>query len=208
MDIKKYIWLVFIIEDNINKTFGGICGTGLFKDRNTFITCYHVLSGDSFQNDREVRLVNIEGTTLKVLFEDLVCCPDKDMTCIKFKEDFDCLEVEEDITDDLRVRNYGFPISYSKKIVKLERDGGEIRINIKDVKRRCGKVIKKVKCEVTSPDVNIRNKNLFILNYGSEKGYSGGPLISCRNKIVGMMSLVVPKGEFKDKAMAISNEEF
>ena len=61
-----------------------------------------------------------------------------------------------------------------------------------------------------SPDVNIHNKKVIILDYSLEKGYSGGPLFSNDNKVIGMMSMKLPSSDnqYKDKIVAISWSEF
>lgn len=58
-----------------------------------------------------------------------------------------------------------------------------------------GTVLKKVRKNINA-DVKMKDGELYVLDYTSEKGFSGGPLfVSGSDLVVGMMSFVIPNGD-------------
>ncbi len=180
----------------------GICGTGFFINKNLFISSYHVLNESSFipnahYANKNIFLINSQGQKLEIT-QSNICKSflEIDVIFIEIKQSQDYFEIEENYLEGDEIRNIGYP---SKNIEEILKD-----FSIKKQFNTTGKILKI--CDnysINANDVKISNKKIIILNYSSEIGLSGGPLLK-GNKVIGIMSHLYPQD---GNAIAISMKE-
>lgn len=75
--------------------------------------------------------------------------------------------------------------------------------------RQAGHVVNEWTVDMPAPDVTLHGAKVIVLDYTSEPGFSGGPLLlKGQDQIVGMMSAVLPNGSAPpNQSLAISMEE-
>ncbi len=75
--------------------------------------------------------------------------------------------------------------------------------------RQAGHVVKQLNADISANDVRLHDAKVIELDYTSEIGFSGGPLfLKGQEKVVGMMSMVIPNGNPNPtKSLAVSVEE-
>jgi hypothetical protein len=75
--------------------------------------------------------------------------------------------------------------------------------------RQAGHVFDELTVDMPASDVKLQGAKAIMLDYTSEKGFSGGPLLlKDQNQVVGMMSSVLPnEGAPPKQSLAVSMEE-
>ncbi|GIU68166.1 MAG: hypothetical protein KatS3mg001_016 [Candidatus Pacearchaeota archaeon] len=181
----------------------GICGSGFFINKGTFVTSYHILNESSFipnafYFNKNIFLVNPKGKKIEINVEDVYkFIPELDITIIKI-DGGERFLIEEDYNEGDYVKNLGYPERYSKEILEPKE------IRIKNQFEQEGKILKIYNnYSMNANDVKIFNKEVIILDYTSELGFSGGPLLK-NKKVIGVMSHIYPQNK---NAVAISIKE-
>jgi V8-like Glu-specific endopeptidase len=190
----------------------GICGAGFFINKNIFITSYHILNETSFMPNafyfnKNIFLVNPEGKKIEITSENIYkLVPEIDITIIKtskeenYSENF--FEFDENYLEGEQVKNIGYPESRTEDIISYDFNSNSLYI--KRQFEQQGKILKCYKnYSINANDVKIFNKKVIILDYTSESGFSGGPLLK-NGKVIGIMSHLYPVNK---NAVAISIEE-
>jgi len=182
----------------------GICGTGFFINNNTFISSYHSLNESSFipnafYFNKNILLVNPEGKKIEITSKNIYkSLPEIDIIIIKIDGKEKSFESDDDYSEKDIVKNIGYPERYSKEIFDPNN------FMIKKQFENYGKILKIFNdYSINANDVKIFNKKVIILDYTSELGFSGGPLLK-NNKVIGVMSHLYPKNK---NAIAIPIEE-
>ncbi|PCI21319.1 hypothetical protein COB64_00350 [Candidatus Wolfebacteria bacterium] len=208
--MKEKIWC--IIRPNLENgeiLNIGIMGTGFFVSENKFVTAHHLLNESVFvknklYNNDYIILQNILGNRIKIdLHNNINYYPDKDLTSIVFDEKFEYFEMEENVNKNEEVKNLGFPSAHIKDLFSIKNN----KFNINKVVEQNGNILEVINnFSSRSNDVNIEKKKVIVTNYASFIGFSGGPLLNKKGKAIGMMSMLVPKGNdnLSGKVLAIS----
>jgi len=122
--------------------------------------------------------------------------PEIDVTYIQTDDKHDYISAEENYSENDDVKNIGYPTRFTKEIF------GDFKI--KKQFSADGSILKiKKDYSMNANDVKISNKEVLILNYSSEEGFSGGPLLK-GEKVVGIMSHLYPHNR---NAIAVSIKE-
>ncbi|MCR4327719.1 MAG: Fe-S cluster assembly ATPase SufC [Nanoarchaeota archaeon] len=204
--IENKVWAVLrpdYSESGILKSIG-ICGSGFFIDKYTFVTSYHILNESSFiPNDKyfnkNIIIVNPQGKKIEITPKNIYkYVPELDLTVIKMIEKEEYFKLEKEYSKGDEVKNIGYPEKNIKEIfdnnstcIKKQFDNSGVIFEINK------------NYSIFANDVKINNKKVIMLDYTSEKGFSGGPLLK-NNKIIGIMSHINPANK---KTVAISIEE-
>ncbi|PJE81896.1 Fe-S cluster assembly ATPase SufC [Candidatus Pacearchaeota archaeon CG10_big_fil_rev_8_21_14_0_10_32_42] len=182
----------------------GICGSGFFVKENLFVSAHHNLNESSFTpnerySNKTIFLLNTDGKKIEVDKSNIYkMFPELDLVILKTNEKEKYFEWEKNFSKDDKVKNIGYPERFSKEILNTQN------FKIKKQFENNGEILEVVKnYSIIANDVKIINKKMIILDYTSEIGFSGGPLIK-NGKVIGMMSHLRPTDK---KAVAISIEE-
>ena len=212
------IWAIFKISyDPQNRgAEGGICGSCFFYAKNKFITAHHCFNKNVFIPNKgypkvKIFLANNDGDIINnpEIFE---LFPDYDLTIGQVKnksvEELDFIEYPQ----GKKIYNLGFPSSRGLKDYQFQPSGEKLIINKIELnlEKQEGLIKETREKSISANDVNLENKTVFILNYTSELGFSGGPLFDkLSNKVIGFMSLLLlEKDDPKRRAVAIPYREF
>lgn len=190
----------------------GIVGSGFFINSNTFVTSYHLVNERSFTteknyNNSSLYLINPVQQSLVIQNSDIdKYLIESNVSYIKTKDDYEYFEIESDVREGMQVFNIGYPSELIARLVNLEPD----KITIDKPMEQKGKVTQIISTmSVSANDINIKEKESLILDYSTSSGFGGGPLLSLNNKVVGIMSFVLPEIVSPVKsAVAISAKEF
>ncbi len=204
MDNK--VWIIlrphYSPKGNLEKL--GVCGTGFFINKNTFITSYHILNQTSFFpnsnyfNDN-IFIINPAGKKIEIkLNEKIKFLPEIDTTILKIEGSHDFFESTNALSEKDSVENIGYPERDIKEILNSQN------LLVKKQFKSSGKILKIIpNYFMNANDVKIFDKKVIVLNYTSEKGFSRGPLLK-NNKVIGIMSHLYPQNK---NAIAITIEE-
>lgn len=169
----------------------GICGSGFFISDHIFISSHHVLNESSFISNayyvnKNIFIINSEGKKLEIKKNNIYkSLPEIDVIFIKIEESQDYFETEENYLEGDEIRNIGYPVKNSEEILE--------GFLIKKQFETTGKILKIYNdYSMNANDVKIFNKKVIILDYLSELGFSGGPLLK-NNKVIGIMSHLYPQ---------------
>ena len=186
---------------------GGFCGTAwLFErsaDRMVFVTASHVAQDVLFTPTEDGIIC-----TLVWLSNGIITIPISATMRIQAENDITFLVVSSALVPESvfvpsvrvdpcssaeEVYNVGFP--------NRGHQGNSLRIDL-DSRTvsfatgpwcQTGHVLKYAVVDLAAPDVKLHTANALILDYSSEQGFSGGPVLTkSRKQIVGMMSAVIP----------------
>lgn len=212
------IWAILKISYNpvTIEAQGGTCGTVFFINNKYFISANHCFDNQIFNPNPgfpkvKLCLANEKGDIIESInFRIKKSIPDYDLAIgelINTDKNIVGCSIGEDCVAGDDVYNIGFPTDDKLVNYKLRIENDELvieNLNLRKSKQE-GKVSKLVMSTVNANDIKLKDKLLIQLNYTSTVGFSGGPLISkSTGKIVGLMSLVVPKEiDVNQPAMAI-----
>ena|SRR3989338_522092 len=202
MDNK--IWIIirphYSPLGNLEKV--GICGADFFINSTTFVTSHHVLNESSFfpnanYFNANIFLIDSEGKKIEITKTHTIkYAPEIDVTYVQTDDKHDYISAEENYSENDDVKNIGYPTRFTKEIF------GDFKI--KKQFSADGSILKiKKDYSMNANDVKISNKEVLILNYSSEEGFSGGPLLK-GEKVVGIMSHLYPHNR---NAIAVSIKE-
>jgi hypothetical protein len=181
----------------------GICGSGFLLTKNIFVTAHHTLNESSFLPNAyyfnsKIFLISPTGNKIEIDTSDIAkLCPEIDVTFVKIKDDFQFFKTNNVYSEGDFVINIGYPTRLTSEIL-------DKNLGIKKQFNNFGKILKIYKnYTMNANDVKIKNKKVIILDYTSEMGFSGGPLLK-NNKVIGIMSHLYPNN---GNAVAIAIEE-
>jgi len=181
----------------------GICGSGFFIRNNIFITAYHILNESSFLPNAQyfntkIFLLNPEGNKIEIDRNKILkMCPEIDTILIKVEENNSFFETEKNYSEMDLITNIGYPTKSTMEIL-------DKNLVIKKQYKQDGKILKiHDNYSMNANDVKLMNKKVIILDYSSEEGFSGGPLLK-NDKVIGLMSHLYPNDK---NAVAISIDE-
>lgn len=201
-----------ILQANISRDRGGIGGFSatawvLASDKRYvfFVTAAHVMSEELFSREDALRtdvfLAHESGHSVRIRASDVMLFRGLDTAIIAvLKTAFDPSAPIEPVRINTSIqsggfsaRNIGFPDRAAKSVkFKYSIDKPDIRFNVGPWEQN-GRVTQFVKWSIQAPDVKIDGVDSFILDYVSEAGFSGGPLVaSDTNVVIGMISHVLP----------------
>lgn len=200
-----------------NEKVGGICGTCFFVNKEEFITAHHCFNNTIFEPNIgypkvDVFLSNgagqvIHNPKIKKLH------PDYDLSVGIVNGQVTSYFSGFSITNTLvgeGVYNLGYPNLRALKIRNLNIVDGKLAVNIDLViEKQEGIIEGMVNMTSNADDIRFENNRVIVLNYTSELGFSGGPLIlSKTGQVTGFMSLVLPpKNDPLRRAIAIPISE-
>jgi len=209
------VWAILKISYNplTNKAEGGICGSAFFITRRNFISAHHCFNEMTFRPNEgfpkvKVFLANDRGKIIQgIQIKRLV--PEYDLAVGEVDRYYGSIEIckigHRFNTGDL-VQNIGYP---KRGLIKCELRmiGSDLVVRKISLKKEIqdGKIEAVMKVDINARDVQIKHKELIMLSYSSEVGFSGGPLLLKNSReVIGMMSLVIPEDiNPKRPAMAI-----
>ena len=215
--MDENIFAIFKISYNVSsdKAEGGVCGSCFFLNQTEFITAHHVLNKETYiansgYENVKVFLVNSLGN---VIYNPEVkrVHPEYDLTIgfvnkkiqfcpLTFCSSSNCLKK--------KVFNLGYNQKGLKKY-SLEVINNDLNIiDIQLVLQKQKGIIDETKiATVNANDIKFENRQILIVDYTLELGFSGGPLILLEtNEIIGFMSLILPNDP-SNRAAAISMNE-
>ncbi len=203
MIFNNKVWIVL----RPNYTNGiyqiGICGTGFFIEPNKFITAYHVCNESSFSpdknyNNNHIILLSPNNEIEKIFLNQCSFSKEKDIAYIKTNKNYSYLEIGDGLLNE-DVYNIGYPGKNKEDLISNN-------LSIKEQRKTKGKIIEKSEnYSVEFSNGCIRNKEVLIIDYLSEEGFSGGPLFNRNNKVIGLMSNI----NLKQKVtIVVSSKEF
>ena len=185
----------------------GICGTGFFIDNDTFISSYHILNESSFipnsnYFNKNILIASPEGKKIEITSKNIYkLLPEIDISIMKINGQKEYFETEETYSKNDKVKNFGYPERHSKEIFQILNPEN---FQVKKQFEQSGRILKIDKnYSINANDVKIFNKKVIILDYSSEMGFSGGPLLK-NGKVIGVMSHLYPQNK---NVIAISIEE-
>ena len=194
---------------------GGICGTCFFYSPFNFITAYHCFNSNIFIPNKgykkvKVFLVNKNG---EIIYNPEIYkrYPEFDLSIGKINNknikflDLSALTNFEKVK---KVYNLGFP-EMQDYLLKIQNEELVVNKIYPVLHIQEGYIKEKRKnFSVNANDIKLINKVVFILNYTSRLGFSGGPLLDkSTNEVIAFMSLVIPKNLDRSKsAVAIPIE--
>jgi len=203
---NNVIWAIFKISyDPINNrpAEGGICGTAFFVKDRIFVSANHCFNKKSFEPNAgypkvKTFLVNENGCIIdnlkirKLIPEYDLAIGEIDHPC----KDIAPYIVEHEFNVGDIVYNIGFPTS--KSLINHEFKIKDDQLIVENIHLRSfeqeGNVTNILPRTIRGNDVNLENKIVIELDHTSEEGFSGGPLLQkTSNKVIGMMSFLVPK---------------
>lgn len=200
-----------------NQAVGGICGTCFFVTEKDFITAHHCFNNDNLQPNPgyqtvKVFLVNEERVIHSPKIKGLH--PEYDLTIGTIENKVESWFSDYATLDKpagKQVFNIGYPHSRSVKNAVFNMMDSNLEItNIELVpEKQEGTIERVVTVTCNALDIKFKNRKTFVLDYTSELGFSGGPLIlETTNQLLGFMSLVLPKKTDLDRrAVAIPIDE-
>lgn len=211
---SDYVWAIVKVsyDPKAGKAEGGSCGTVFFVNDTTFVTAHHLANSALFRPNAgypyvRVFLANSRGDTIDD-FRIVQQEPDYDLAIGRIVGSHPAIQVcplQTQIARGEKVYNIGFPTDQVFEY-SLAFEGSTLvvqRIRMKPIRQE-GLVQDIRKVTVRSNDVNIQDETVAVLDYSSRIGFSGGPLVSSSSgKVVGLMSLVIPK-EFDPRRPAVA----
>lgn len=197
-------WAIFKIsyDPNTNTAVGGICGSAFFLEEQIFISAYHCFNHSVFIPNKnfpkvKVFLVNNRGYIIDdIRIKKLV--PEYDLAIgeiILYDKNVTVYSLANDFNVGDSVYNIGFPTNESliDFRVKIEKNYLFVENIVLKEFQQNGKVGDILRVTVNANDVKLDNKLMIKLTYTSKLGFSGGPcLLKSSNKVIGMMSMVIP----------------
>jgi hypothetical protein len=207
---------------------GGFCGTAWLleqsQDKLIFVTARHVV-GDELFNPQGKDIIS----TLVWLANGIVTIPITVTNRVLAKNDISFLVIPMTAIPTNKiilpvkigtgawvhgseVYNLGYP---NRGQIK----GNHLGIDLKSTPpavsfthgpwRQAGYIVNKLTVDMNAPDVKLQDARMIELDYTSEPGFSGGPLLlKNQNQIIGMMSAVMPNGSSSpNRSLAVSIEE-
>lgn len=182
----------------------GIVGTGFFITKNKFITAYHCVKKEVFipnesYNNTNILIMSPIGDSITIEEKDVKFYTEFDITLININSEFPYLKNKRNIKINDSIYNIGYPSNQIMSLLKTNP------LKIKATQVCWGSILNIVNnYSIKSNDVNIENKEVFVLDYTVDVGFSGGPLLSS-GKIIGMMSHINPE---TNTAVAINSKYF
>ncbi len=207
---KELVWGIVQARIFVNGSkcsgVGGFMGTAwivrIDEHNITFVTAAHVIQ-DAFHSKKDqpdkiyVFLSHSSGVSFPISRTDIEFkCQDVAFVNVSKTMDVKQPALERNLEwtnlKGKKVYNLGFPDRAQKDV--------HFKINIeppsatfdKGPWRQAGRISDTRNTIIKSPDVNIKDAKCIVLDYTSEDGFSGGPLILDNHQIVGMMSMVLP----------------
>ena len=182
---------------------GGICGSGFFINKRTFLTAHHVLNSKSKLPNKGFKycqfwLISRTNQIIEVTDEFIKDFSTIDTSMIKFSNDqnVSCRKINENrpkVGD--KISNLGYIGSSMPKIdahwcsTKLSIKSADIANSRAD---GFGIINSISKMKITSNDVNINDKTIITTSYPGIIGMSGGASQNEMNEINGILSLGLP----------------
>ena len=115
---------------------------------------------------------------------------------VKLNKEEEYFEIEKVYSVGDEVKNIGYPAKDTKEILE--------HTQIKKQFNQSGKILRlNANYFMNANDVRLASKKVIILDYSSELGFSGGPLLK-GGKVIGVMSHLYPQN---GNVVAISIEE-
>lgn len=212
--IEERIFAIFKVSYNPStpEAVGGVCGTCFFINSCEFLTAHHCFNDASFRPNSGyekvvVLLVNAGGEIFSPKIEGLY--PNYDLAVGRIAEGvsrFSPNLLDSACTEGDRVCNLGFPVSRALKDHDFCIVDGDLKIeNLNlSLEEQEGLIADEKIMTVSASDVSLSDRRVVILDYASEQGFSGGPLISRgTGRIVAFMSLCLPK-EYDPQRRAVA----
>jgi hypothetical protein len=206
---------------------GGFCGTAWLleelEDKLIFVTAGHVV-GDTLFNPKEKDIIN----TRVWLADGTVTIPLVLTNRVLAKNDISFLVIPRSVIPPnkvvLPVKTSGggnlsgrevYNLGYPNRGQKDHNIGIDFKSTPAIVTfshgpwRQAGHVVNEVTVDLPAPDVVLQDASGIQLDYTSEQGFSGGPLIlKGEDRIVGMMCAVLPNGDSPpNHSLAVSVKE-
>lgn len=181
---------------------GGVCGSGFFVDKKTFLTANHFLNSNSKIPNAGFKycqfwLASRAGEIIEITDSIIEDFPSIDVSVIRFSNDITqdivSLDVQTPCIGDL-IKNQGYTIEMpiidpfwnpDKLIIRSV----DLTNNISD---NNGYIKDFLKITIQANDVKIVDKYVIITSYLGRIGMSGGPLFNAHSKVIGLMSFGYP----------------
>lgn len=181
-----------------------LCGTCFFIERQKFITANHCFNNDSFSpmsnySRSFLMLANSQG---KIIYNPIIdkLYPDYDLAIGKIDNELQNFVStaynSKKLSKGEEIYNLGYPYARAVKNIdfKIKNNNLLVKKIELNIETQRGFVDSWIKMSCNTIDIKFQDKEVAILNYSSEQGFSGGPLIlKNHNQIVGFMSLILPQ---------------
>lgn len=181
---------------------GGVCGSGFFVDKKTFLTANHVLNSNSKIPNAGFKysqfwLVSRAGEIIEITDSIIEDFPSIDVSVIRFSNDITqdivSFDVNKPCIGDL-INNQGYTTEMPDVNVlwnhyKLIITKVDLTNNISD---NNGFIKDFLKVTIPANDVKIVDKYAIITSYPGRVGMSGGPMFNAQSKVIGLMSFGYP----------------
>ncbi len=228
---QQLVWAVAQERNYVNGERKGVfIGTAwiikIEKEGPIFVTSYHLVDVDNdrfFPKNSEIKdvsvsLVHISGIIIKIARDDIFPHREKDIAFIFPKiriSNEEVFQVLDGITGNYHVNdligkdvyNLGFPLS-------AQRNEGDKQKNNQYYKRSFSNIIRKQNGKISDcviePNIFPKPTKCIHVNYTSEQGFSGGPLLlNENNKVIGIMCSIILQddGTVSSTSIAVSLEE-
>lgn len=214
--IEQITFVIFKISYNpaTQQAEGGVCGSCFFINEKEFITAHHCFNDNVLKpNDgyQKVLVLLINSKGYKIYNPEIKkLYPEHDLTIGKIREGLAYFSSPLFVTTYYigeKVYNFGYPLSKAIKNYNIQIVGEDLKINNLNIslEKQEGTISNIKIASIIANDIKLENRKIIILDYTSELGFSGGPLISIKTQqVIGFMSLVLPQEvDLKRRAVAI-----
>jgi hypothetical protein len=194
---KSYAVFLATLDPATGQAVGGVAGSAFFISPTQAITAFHVLQPKSFENPHtQVWLVHEDEPAIELSREELRSQASLDRTTIALSQArvpqrhvfTRASDKGPALTVGTKVETDGFIANSAGPVLAL----AGLRLRITSVPRlerlhAEGSVLRNVRVELASNDVNLKNAPCVQVSYKPVVGLSGGPVVS-GGQVVGMNS--------------------
>ncbi len=214
---KAFAVFAYSYNEKNDLIVGGVSGTAFFVSETIGVTAFHVLQPKTFKPNpgfqhRKVFLIFENSEPIEIFPDEVTHFPSRDQSIIRLRAGRKVprrhvFQLETSVKPEARVESEGFVANTSGPV--LVRKGKHVKIaKVPSLERRRlrGMVLRQAPVEMRADDVHMKGVNCVQLSYTPIVGFSGGPVISVRGRVIAMNSFAEPATRAQTWAVSLTRQ--